>query len=141
MLMFIQTLKTKTMDSRYQPIYNQAASLQSKFQSYAGASSNPMARSLQNDLHALKNDLAMSRAPGIIDNRIRTIQTKMRQANTLASYSAEPANFSTGLRNPGVPASAKPASPHSLLNTSQHSVMHSGLESMRQNIIKTPNFK
>lgn len=116
--------KTKIMDTQYQPLYKQAASMQYKFHDYthaAGTAVDPGAMALRNQMHALTNDLARGRDPRQIDNRMRTIQGQLRRQQTLTN------NYATGHTQ--------------VLNDTQTRFMNRNFDSMRRTMTQHPNFK
>ncbi len=117
-----QTQRKKiVMDTRYQPLYRQAATMQHKFHDFTHTTANdPMANVLRQQIHGLTNDLASNKNPGVIDRRLRTIQTQLRRTQA-ANPSAMPG------QNP-------------LINMNQKNFLNSNFERMRQNVIQHPNF-
>ncbi len=108
------------MDTHYQSMYTQAASLQHRVQDYTRAAAyDPTANVLRQQMHGLTHDLAANRNPRLIDNRVRTIQTQLRRQQMM--------NPGMGMQNP-------------ILNNSQRNFLHSNLEQIRQNAVRHPNF-
>jgi hypothetical protein len=111
------------MDTHYQPIYRQAAAMQHQFHDYthaAGTAVDPNAAVLRNQIHFLTNDLAANKNPKMIEQRLYKIQTQLRRQQ---SYAANPM---TG-QNP-------------LMSQTQTKYLHNNFTTMRNNIMKHPNF-
>jgi hypothetical protein len=114
------------MDSRYVPIYKQAAVLQHQFHDLSnGAAHNPQAMVLRNEIHHLTNDLATNKNPRTIDHRLQTIQHQLRLAQTL---------------HPGMMGNTGGFNHQPLLNNHQSMTMHKNFEMMRKNIRMNPHF-
>jgi hypothetical protein len=68
------------MDQYYQPIYKQAAAMQHQFHDYSlSMAHDPSAMLLRNEIHKLTDDLASSRNPRTIENRLHVIENQLRQ--------------------------------------------------------------
>lgn len=108
------------MDTRYQPLYRQATAMQHRLHDYTRANSfDPSAMMLQKQIHNLTNDIAGGKRPGVIDQRLRTIQTQLRR---------------TQMQGPTMPGQSP------VISMNQKNFLHSNFENMRQNVIRHPNF-
>lgn len=109
------------MDTRYQPIYRQAAAMQNRFHNYTQTMAHdPAATALRTQIHGLTNDLATSKKTQLVQKRLTNIQNQLRRA----SYTT----------------SAVMSGQSPLLNTAQSRLLRSSFEQMRQSIIQHPKF-
>lgn len=132
------------MDKQYIPLYSQAAALQNKFHGYTRQTAyDPMAKVLRQQIHGLTNDIAMSKSPGVINSRLKTIQSQIRRAQTMNPGMNSPMNNvnNSAVNRFAVPSRATMAGQGPLLNNMQGSMLRSNFEKMRQNVMAHPNFK
>ena len=109
------------MDTHYQTMYKQAASLQHNFHDYTHPVANdPMANVLRREIHGLTNDLAANKNPRTIENRLRTIETHIRNTQMMQPTTG-------GYSNP-------------VLNHNQSNFLHTNFAQMRQGIRQHPKF-
>jgi|GEM_PF-2190462 len=110
------------LDQHYQTMYKQAASLQHQFHDYSHPMAHdPMAHVLRQEIHNLTNDIATNKNPRTIEERLRTIQTQIR--NTQAVHPTTPGSYA----NP-------------LLNHNQSNLLHTNFEQMRQGFRQHPKW-
>ncbi len=126
------------MDSRYVPIYKQAAALQHQFHDIShSAAHNPQAMVLRNEIHHLTNDIATNKNPRTIDHRLQTIQRQLRIAQTV-----HPGGFGGGVPNHtfGAPGGYHSQPQQPLLNNHQSMALNKNFEMMRKSIRMNPHF-
>jgi hypothetical protein len=111
------------MDSRYVPIYKQAAAMQHQFHDYSHHyANNPQAVVLRNEIHNLTNDLAANKHPRTIEHRLQTIQNQIRMAQTY---------------HPGMVQGSFNAP---ILNPHESTLLHKNFEIMRHSIRMNPHY-
>jgi hypothetical protein len=111
------------MDDYYKPLYKQAAAMQHKFHDYTyHNAADPTSMVLRQQIHNLTTDLATNKNPRTIENRLRTIQTQLRQAQRqgtqMGSITGQP----------------------QALNYRQNSFLKNNFEHMRTDVRQHPHF-
>jgi hypothetical protein len=109
------------MDSRYVPLYKQAAAIQHQFHDYSHPAANtPAAVVFRNQLNGLTHDIAAGKDPRTVEHRIKTIQNQLHLAQTMHS-------------------SALTGQPQ-ILNPHQTALMHKNFANMQQSIRMHPHY-
>ncbi|HTH71909.1 MAG TPA: hypothetical protein VL737_00920 [Candidatus Pristimantibacillus sp.] len=124
------------IDPHYQSMYKQASILQNHFHDYTLATAHTgSATVLRNEIHNLTNDIASHKNPRTIDDRLRTIQTQLRNEGMM-----HPGTDPTmGMHVPGMPA-GMPGQYGPSLNYNQRNLMNHGFDQLRQGLRQHPKW-
>lgn len=114
------------MDTHYQAVYKQAATMQHAFHDYTHrVAYDPHAALLRKELHGLTNDIASGKNARTIDGRMKKIQTEIQRTQIQGL---------TATTAPG----QQPQGP--ILNYNQRNFLNKNFQQMRQTIQQHPHF-
>jgi hypothetical protein len=112
------------MDQYYQPLYRQAAAMQHQFHDYSlNMAHDPTAMVMRNEMHKLTDDLATSKNPRTIENRLQLIENQLRRSEM--SHRTQP------VVTPGA---------YPIMHADHTNQLLGNLEQMRQNLRQHPRY-
>jgi hypothetical protein len=110
------------MDEYYKSLYKKAAHLQFQKHDYTVQSANdPQAMALRREMHDLTNDIATSKSPITVEERLKTIEHQLRRNEMTDPVTAIPG------QNP-------------IMRYEQSSFLRKTLDDMRMNIKNHPQY-